>query len=75
MVDQVNVKVNPKARLNRVEDDGAGGFIVWTTAAPENGHANEAVARALADHLGIAKSCVLLRRGVTSRRKVFDITK
>lgn len=73
MGETVNVKVNPKARLNRVEDDGAGGFTVWTTAAPDKGQANDAVVNALADHLGISKSSVRLKRGATSRKKVFVI--
>lgn len=70
----VSVKVNPKARLNRVEDDGEGGYTVWTTAAPDKGQANEAVVKALADHLGISRSSLTLKRGATSRRKLFEIT-
>ncbi len=69
----VNVKVNPKARINRVEEDGAGGYTVWTTAAPDKGQANDAVARALAAHLGISRSSIVLKRGATSRKKVFDV--
>lgn len=69
----IAVKVNPKARINRVEPDSTGGYIVWTTAAPDKGQANDAVARALADFLGIPKSTIVLKRGATSRRKVFEI--
>lgn len=69
----IEVKVNPKARLNKVEEDGAGGYIVWTTAAPDKGQANDAVVRALAKHLGVSRSDITLKRGATSRRKVFEI--
>lgn len=70
---QVNVRVKPGARINRVEDDGEGGFIVWTSAVPDKGKANEAVTRALAKHLGVAKSQVRLARGGAARRKVFEV--
>lgn len=69
----VNVKVHPKARLNKVEKDDAGGYKVWTTAAPDRGEANAAVAAALADFLGCARGAVVLRRGATSRNKVFEV--
>lgn len=69
----IAVKVNPKARLNKVEDDGAGGLVVWTTAPPDKGAANEAVARLIADYLGVRASAVSLYRGATSRRKLFQV--
>lgn len=70
----INVKVNPKARLNKVEDDGSQGLIVWTTAPPDKGAANEAVVKAVAGHLGVKPSQVRLVRGATNRRKVLEIT-
>lgn len=67
------MKVNPKARLNKVEEDDAGGYVVWTTAPPDKGAANEAVAKLLSGYLGVRASAVVLRRGGTSRRKVFEV--
>lgn len=69
----INVKVHPKARQNKVQDNGDGNYTVWTSAAPDKGEANAAVAKALADYLGVAKSSVVLKRGGTSRNKVFEI--
>ncbi len=69
----IEVKVNPKARLNKVEDDGAGGLIVWTTAPPDKGAANDAVARLIAEHLGLRPSAVQLYRGATNRKKLFKV--
>lgn len=70
---QLNVKVNPKAKLNKVSQDDAGNLTVWTTAAPDKGQANEAVIKALAEFLKIPKSKITLKRGGTSRQKVFEI--
>lgn len=70
---RINVKVHPKARLQKVEEDGVGGFRVWTTAPPDKGAANDAVRRLLADALGIPVGRITLRLGATSRNKVFEI--
>lgn len=73
MARRINVKVHPKARLQKVEEDGAGGYRVWTTTPPDKGAANEAVRRLLAEALGVAAGRVTLRLGATSRNKVFEI--
>jgi hypothetical protein len=67
------VKVHPKARLEKVEADGAGGFKVWTTAPADRGAANAAVGKILAKHLGVPPSRVTLVRGGTSRNKLFEV--
>jgi len=46
---------------------------VWTTAAPTDGQANEAVRRLLAKALGLAPSRLSLVRGDSSRSKVFEV--
>jgi uncharacterized protein YggU (UPF0235/DUF167 family) len=50
-----------------------GAVRVWTTAAPTDGQANEAVRRLLAKRLGLAPSCLSLVRGATARDKTFEI--
>ena len=70
---RVQVKAHPKARFEKVEEDGAGGLKVWTTAPPDKGAANEAVRKLVAKHFGISPARVTLRLGATSRNKVFDI--
>jgi hypothetical protein len=70
---RIEVKVHPKARHEKIEPDGAGGFRVWTTAPPDKGAANEAVARILAKHLRLAPSRVTVVRGAASRNKLFEI--
>lgn len=74
MIRQINVKVNPKAKLNKVSEDQEGDITVWTTAAPDKGQANEAVIKLLAEFLKIPKSKIILKRGGTARKKVFEIS-
>ncbi len=69
----INVKVVPRAHKNCVEvvDDV---YIVRTTATPTDGKANAMVQRMLAEHFGIAKSCVCIIRGHKNRKKIVDIS-
>ena len=69
----IEVKVRPRARIEKVERDPSGAFTVWTTAPPDKGAANAAVAKLLAKELGVAPSRVVLRRGGASKHKVFEI--
>lgn len=67
-----NVRVTPHAKQNKVvENDGV--LRVYTTVAPENGRANNAVIELLAKHFDVAKSQIKIVRGVATRDKVIEI--
>lgn len=70
----IRVKVHPKSRQEKVITLGADDLEVWTHAAPDKGAANDAVARLLARHLGVAVGTVRLVRGATARIKYFEIS-
>jgi uncharacterized protein len=69
----IEVKVHPRARAEKISARGEG-YEVWTTAAPDRGEANSAVTRILARELGVAPTRLVLRRGATSRNKLFELT-
>jgi len=50
-----------------------GGLIVFVKAEAKEGKANEAVAKALAKHFGVAPSRVRLISGARSKTKLFEI--
>lgn len=67
-----NVRVTPHAKQNKVvENDGV--LRVYTTVAPENGRANDAVIELLSEYFDIAKSRIVISKGITSRDKVVII--
>lgn len=67
-----NVRVTPHAKQNKVvESDGV--LRVYTTVAPENGRANNAVIELLSKHFDVAKSQIKIVRGVATRDKVIEI--
>ena len=69
---EFTLRVTPKASRNALEETEAG-LKVWVTVVPEDGKANKAVVKLLADALGVAKSRLVLVRGATSRDKVFRL--
>lgn len=76
---RVRLKVQPRARRNRVdgviaEADGGGALKIAVTAAPESGAANEAVIALLAGEWGMAKSGLTLVSGAADRRKTIKLT-
>jgi len=71
----ITVHVKPRSRKNAIEwiDDETAKISV--TAIAEKGKANEAVVEVLAEDLGIAKSCMEIVRGKTTRIKQVEIKK
>lgn len=68
----VNVKAGAKKELVSVID--AKHFAVHVKEVPEKGKANASVIKALAKHLGISKSRIIILRGHTSSNKMIEIT-
>ena len=67
-----NVRVTPHAKQNKVVDvDGV--LRVYTTVAPENGRANNAVIELLSDYFDVPKSKINIIKGLTGRDKVVTI--
>ena len=70
---RLRLRVHPKARKNAITGLRGDALKVSVTAPPEDGKANEAVLRVLAEALGIPLSSIELVSGATSRDKVVEI--
>ena len=68
------VKVKQKAKFAKIEKRADGSFEVWVREPPAEGKANEAVAKVLAEFLGVSKSKVSLIIGAKSKQKIFELT-
>ena len=69
---RINVRVIPRAKINRVEIQSDGVVRVHTTTAPTDGKATADVIKMLAEHYNVPKTSIKLIRGATSRDKVFE---
>ena len=67
-----NVRVTPHARQNKVVMDG-GVLRVYTTVAPENGRANDAVVKLLSEYFDVPKSGIKIIKGLTGRDKIVTV--
>ncbi len=48
-------------------------FLVCVTEPPQNGLANKAIARAVANYFKVAQSRVVIKKGFTSINKIIEI--
>lgn len=71
---RVFVRAKAGAKKEFVEKIDTIHYTIAVRAAPQNGKANEAIIRALADYLGIAIARISLVAGATNKNKVFNIT-
>ena len=69
---RINVRVIPRAKINRIEVQSDGVVRVHTTTAPTDGKATNDVIKMLAEFYNVPKTSIKLVRGVTSRDKVFE---
>jgi uncharacterized protein (TIGR00251 family) len=67
------VRAQPGARRAGVQGERNGALKVAVTAPPEDGRANQALAEALRELLGVKRSQVELLSGATGRDKRFLI--
>jgi uncharacterized protein len=71
---KIQVSVITGAKKTEVTVLDAKHFAVHVPQIPEKGKANDAVLKALSDHLGISTSRIILLRGQRSKNKLFEIS-
>lgn len=69
----IEVRARPGARRNLLSVEADGSIRVEVTTAPEDGKANAAILRLLADAVGLAPSRIELAHGASARVKRFRI--
>lgn len=69
---RLEVKVIPKAKTNAVVSRN-GNLVVRVTAPADQGKANHAVRRLIAEYLNVSLQRVQIVRGAMSRQKVIEV--
>ena len=69
----LNITLLPKSSMNKIVEKKGDSWRVKVTAAPVDGKANEALIKLISKELKVAKSTVIIKGGVTSKRKVIEI--
>jgi len=68
----ISVRVHPQNNNPRIEKK-ADGFHIYVKEAALKGKANQAVVKTLADYLKIKKHQIILKKGLKSKNKIFEI--
>lgn len=70
---KIFVSAKPSTKKDEVVQLDATHFKVSVKAPPQDGKANDAVEKALAEFLGLAPSCVRVIKGHTSKNKIIEV--
>jgi len=70
---RLRLRVLPGARRTEIAGRHGDGWKVRVAAPPENGRANDAVRRLLAERLDLPRSAVTIVSGHTAREKVVEL--
>lgn len=70
---RIAIRATPRSSRDSIEPGPGGVFVVRVTAPPDEGKANAAVCRVIADALGVPKSAVSVVRGHTARQKTIEV--
>ena len=69
----IAVRVKPNSRRPRIETAADGTLIAHLSSPPIEGRANQELLERLARRLGVPKSRLRIRSGVSSRSKLVEI--
>jgi len=67
----INIKVIPRAKRAIIKDGDP--LRIYVSQPPEDGRANEAVIKLLAEHFDVPKSKIKIIKGEKSREKIIEI--
>lgn len=69
---KIQVKVKPNSSTEELSREGDS-FMVKVKEPPQEGRANQAVIRLLAEHFGVPQSQIKILSGFRSRNKVIEV--
>ena len=70
---KINIRVIPKAKLNKIEKIADNDYKVWMTTAPVDGKANQVLIKLLSKFFEIKKSQIEIVSGNKNRNKIINL--
>lgn len=70
---KIKVRVQPKAKQEKIEETGPFELKVYFNVPPEHGRANDKLVEMLAEYYQVSKSEVFIVSGSRSQNKVVEI--
>ena len=69
---KIFVKAKPRAKNEKIEKIGEDCFKVSVKEPPEEGKANQAIVKAIAEYFKVNQSTIKLVSGFSSKNKIFE---
>lgn len=70
---KISVLAKTKSKIESVEEQDDGTYIVRVHAPPIEGKANERIRELLARHFGVPKSSIEIVSGLKGKKKIFKL--
>jgi hypothetical protein len=70
---RITVRATPRSGRDSIAAGAGGVYLVRVTAPPDEGRANAAVCKLVAEALGVPKTAVTVVRGHTARTKQLEV--
>ncbi len=70
---EITVHARPKARIEDIQRDEDGTYVIHVREPPDKGKANKAIIKVISRHFNVPVSKVSITRGATSSTKVIRI--
>lgn len=69
----LKIKVKPNSKQQALQKEADGSFTVHLKSPPVEGKANQELIQFLAKHLGVPKSQIMIKSGLSSRHKFVEV--
>lgn len=69
----LKIKVKPNSKQQAFHEEIDGSFTVYLKSPPVEGKANQELIKFLAKHLGVPKSQITIKSGLSSRHKFVEV--
>jgi uncharacterized protein (TIGR00251 family) len=70
---KISARVKPNAKQDKIERVNESHFLIRVKEKPQEGKANRAVIKALAEYFEVPQSRIVLLKGQSSKEKIFEI--
>ena len=70
---KISVNVKPNAKQVKIERVNESHFLIRVKEKPQEGKANKAVIKVLAEYFEVPQSRIVLLKGQSSKEKIFEI--
>lgn len=70
---KIRVKVKPNSRVQKIEQNAHGVWVINVKSAPINGEANHELIGVIAKQFAVKKSQIIIKSGLSNQYKIIEV--